>query len=207
MEKTETQTKPMAQDQKQTTAGRWKLFLILGVCAAPMIASYFSYYLLQPSGKTNYGTLLDPRLYPLPTLNAHEPEGKAVELADFKGKWIMLQADDGACPESCQRKLYDMRQLRVAQGKGMERIERVWLVTDEQAVDEKLKPGIAGTQLLRVNPALVEKWLPIEAGSNIKAHIYLIDPLGNLMMRFPKDADPNKVKKDLSKLLKASAIG
>lgn len=205
MEKTETQTK--SANQKQTRTGRWKLFAILGVCAAPMIASYFSYYLLQPSGKTNYGTLLDPRLYPTPVLNAQGLDGKPLELASLKGKWLMLQVDDAACPESCQRKLYDMRQLRVAQGKGQERISRVWLVSDEGAVDEKLKPGIAGTQLLRVKPELLEKWLPVEAGGNIKAHIYVIDPLGNLMMRFPKDADPNKVKKDLSKLLKASAIG
>jgi len=53
----------------------------------------------------------------------------------------------------------------------------------------------------------LKAWLPVEAGDRAEDHLYLIDPLGNLMMRFPKDADPGKVKKDIAKLLKASAIG
>ncbi len=66
---------------------------------------------------------------------------------------------------------------------------------------------IDGTRMLRVPPAAVTAWLPVEQGGAVTDHLYLIDPLGNLMMRFPKDADPTKVKKDIAKLLKASAIG
>lgn len=197
----------MEKINKPENKGRWKLFAILAVCASPLIASYFTYYVVKPESKTNYGSILDPRQYPMPVLNAQTPEAKAMELAELKGKWLMLQVDDGNCAQACQKKLYDIRQLRTAQGKEMERIERVWLISDEQKVDEKLMVGIAGMHLLRVNQAVLEKWLPVEAGTSIKDHIYLIDPLGNLMMRFPKDADPNKVKKDLAKLLKASAIG
>ena len=61
--------------------------------------------------------------------------------------------------------------------------------------------------MLRVKPDVLRAWLPTDAGTTIADHIYMIDPLGNLMMRFPKDADPNKVKKDIAKLLKASSIG
>ena len=64
-----------------------------------------------------------------------------------------------------------------------------------------------GTNMLRVNDAALKAWLPVEPGGKLEDHLYLIDPLGNLMMRFPKDADPTKVKKDIAKLLKASAIG
>lgn len=197
----------MEKNSNQTSRGRWKLFMVLAVCASPMIASYFTYYVIKPEGKTNYGTILDPREFPVPQLNAMNAVGKNQELSSLKGKWLMLQVDRGSCETACQKKLYDMRQLRTAQGKEMERIQRVWLITDDTPVEEKLKQGIAGTELLKVSPNLLEKWLPTEQGATIYDHIYLIDPLGNLMMRFPKDADANKVKKDLSKLLKASAIG
>lgn len=197
----------MEKNSNQTTRGRWKLFMVLAVCASPMIASYFTYYVIKPEGKTNYGEILDPRQFPVPQLNAVNAEGKNQELSSLKGKWLMLQIDRGSCATACQKKLYDMRQLRTAQGKEMERIQRVWLITDDTPVEEKLKQGIAGTELLKVSPNVLEKWLPVEQGASIYDHIYLIDPLGNLMMRYPKDADANKIKKDLSKLLKASAIG
>ncbi|WMW80358.1 cytochrome C oxidase subunit I [Undibacterium cyanobacteriorum] len=197
----------MENTPNKQRSGRWKLLLIIAVCASPLIASYFTYYVIKPESRTNYGSLLDPRQFPMPQLAGKNLEGKSQELSDFKGKWIMLQIDRAACESACQKKLYDMRQLRTAQGKERERIERVWLITDEATPDVKLQEGIAGTRFLRVNQAALEKWLPVEAGTTVYDHIYLIDPLGNLMMRYPKDADPNKIKKDISKLLKASAIG
>ena len=197
----------MEKIENKKAAGRWKLLAVLAVCASPLIASYFTYYVIKPGPKNNYGSLIDPRQHPMPTLGLQSEEGKAVELSSLKGKWLILQIDDASCAEVCQRKLLEIRQLRLAQGKNMDRIERVWLITDAQAVAEKLKPGIAGTHLLRSDESKLEKWLPTESGTNLHDHIYLVDPLGNLMMRYPKDADPNKIKKDLSKLLKASAIG
>lgn len=217
----------------QKKNGRWKLFAILTVCAAPLIASYITYYVIKPEGRTNYGAILDPRQFPQPasltvvhTEQAEQeeqaeqapqvqqapqtqptPEEKKVTLADLKGKWLMVQVDSGACATACQKKQYDMRQLRTAQGKESDRIERVWLTTDDVAVDPKLLVGIEGTHIIKADLGILEKWLPVDAGTTIQEHIYLIDPLGNLMMRYPKEADANKIKKDLSKLLKASAIG
>ena len=100
-----------------------------------------------------------------------------------------------------------MRQLRLAQGKDMDRIERVWLITDKQPLDTMIMREFDGTHLLRADPQRVKAWLPVDAGTVVSDHLYMIDPLGNLMMRFPKDADPNKIKKDLERLLKASRIG
>lgn len=195
------------QSAQQTQSGRWKLLLVIAVCAAPMLASYFTYFVIQPGAATNYGTLLDPRLYPMPSLDAHDVQGKSVNLDAYKGKWLMLQIDSAACDAQCQKKLLDMRQLRTAQGKEMDRIERVWLITDTQSIDQRLMAGIEGTRLLQVDVARLQSWLPVESNGALRDHIYLIDPLGNLMMRYPKNADANKMKKDLSKLLKASAIG
>ncbi|TFW07904.1 cytochrome C oxidase subunit I [Oxalobacteraceae bacterium OM1] len=195
------------QENKPKEGGNWKLFLVLAICAAPLIASYFSYYVVKPSGRTNYGDLLDPRQYPIPKLGTTALDGKPERLEDFKGKWIMLQADSGACGDACRRKLLDMRQLRLMQGREMDRIERVWLVLDEQPLDTVLMREYDGTRMLRADRNAARAWLPVDTGTQVEDHIYLIDPLGNLMMRFPKDADPNKMKKDIAKLLKASRIG
>jgi cytochrome oxidase Cu insertion factor (SCO1/SenC/PrrC family) len=195
------------KNNQTKVAGRWKLLAILFVCALPMIASYFAYYVAKPSGRTNYGDILDPRLYPMPQLESKSLNGSKLELTAFKGKWIMLQVDASACPQVCKKKLYDMRQLRIAQGKAMDRIERVWLVTDTASIQPELIKAFDGMHILSIDVEILAKWLPSENNTKASDHIYLIDPLGNLMMRFPKDADPNKIKKDLSKLLKASAIG
>jgi len=187
--------------------GRWKLLAVILVCASPLIFSYLSYYVIKPGGRTNYGTLLDPRLYEGKVPAALGLDGKPVQLASLKGKWVMLQAAPGDCQQTCKDQLVAMRQLRLMQGKGMERIERVWLITDAAPLDTMLMKVIDGTRMLRADPAAVSAWLPVETGGNPIDHMYLIDPLGNLMMRFPKDAAPAKVSKDVSKLLKASAIG
>jgi hypothetical protein len=195
------------QEDVQRNKGRWKLLAVLAVCAAPMIASYFTYYVIKPEGRTNYGALLDPRNYPIPAMASTQLDGKPATLQDYKGKWIMLKVGPSDCAQACQDQLFAMRQLRTMQGKEASRIERVWLITDNEPLETVLLRVNDGTRMLRAPQDVVRKWLPVEQGGLASDHIYLIDPLGNLMMRFPKDADPSKVKKDLSKVLKASAIG
>ncbi|MET0964383.1 MAG: cytochrome C oxidase subunit I [Noviherbaspirillum sp.] len=187
--------------------GRWKLFAVILVCASPLIASYLTYYVIKPEGRTNYGALLDPRQYPIPQLGATTLDGKPGGLEAYKGKWIMLQADSGDCADACRNKLFQQRQLRLTQGKAMDRVERVWLVTDDKPIDTVLLREYDGTRVLRADPQKLRQWLPVEQGAGVADHVYMIDPLGNLMMRFPKNADPNKMKKDISKLLRASSIG
>jgi hypothetical protein len=191
----------------QQKDGRWKLFLVLAICAAPVIASYFTYYVIKPAARTNYGALLDPRSYPMPQLGALTLDGKPVTLDAYKGKWIMLQVDSADCRESCKTKLLDMRQLRLMQGKEMDRIERVWLVTDDKPLDAALLREYDGTRLLRVRQGALAPWLPVDSGGKVTDHIYIIDPVGNLMLRFPRNPDPAKMKKDIYKLLAASSIG
>ncbi|QPI52455.1 cytochrome C oxidase subunit I [Massilia antarctica] len=200
-------------EQKKTTeanqwSGRWKLLAVVFVCAAPMLFSYLTYYVIKPTGRTNYGALIDPQLYPIPAaLGATTLDGKPAALDNYKGKWIMLQVGPGECPQACRDQLVAMRQLRLMQGKEMERLERVWLVTDATPIDTMLIRVVDGTHMLRVPAAAVTSWLPVEPGGNAADHMYLIDPMGHLMMRFPKQPDPSKVKKDIGKVLKASAIG
>jgi cytochrome oxidase Cu insertion factor (SCO1/SenC/PrrC family) len=186
------------------------LLLVLLVCASPLIFSYLTYYVIKPAGRNNYGALIDPRAHPIPpapALALRTLDGKPVSLEQYRGKWVMLQSGPSACPERCQQQLYAMRQLRLMQGREMERIERVWLITDNAPLETLLIREFDGTDMLRAPAAALKAWLPVEAGGNIDDHLYLVDPMGHLMMRFPKDANPAKVKNDINKLLKASAIG
>ena len=210
----------MENNKQQNNKGRWKLLAVLAVCAMPLVGSYFTYYVIKPTGRTNYGDLIDPREHPIPPMASTTLDGKPATLDNYKGKWIMLKVGPSACLQECQDQLFAMRQLRTMQGKEMERIERVWLITDNQPLDTILLRVNDGTRMLRAPADVVAKWLPLNPNNGAAGlpdtasdHIYLIDPLGNLMMRFPKGAvssdteQVKKVHKDITKLLKASAIG
>ncbi len=184
------------------------LYLILALCAAPVIASYTAYYLLPPSGRTNYGDLIEPQR-PLPSLTLSELDGTAVSAASLRGRWLMVQVDGGDCGDPCQRKLWKMRQVRLTTGKDADRVERIWLVSDSAPLPTIVMREYEGTRFLRANPAELASFLALPAGADhrLSDHVWLIDPLGNLMLRWPKDADPNRMKRDLAKLLRASGIG
>ena len=213
MEKTINQASDQpAADQAKRNRGRWKLLAVLLVCAAPMIFSYLTYYVIKPSGRTNYGALIDPRAHPIPQLKATTLDGKPSGLDAYKGKWLLVRVGPSECKETCRRQLFAMRQLRTMQGKEMTRVERIWLITDTAPLDTVLMREIDGTRMLRVQADAVRKWLPVEQGGQAEQHLFMIDPLGNLMMRFPKEVIDNtdnatRAKKDIYKLLKASAIG
>lgn len=185
------------------------LYLVLLVCAAPVLASYTAYYLLPPTGRTNYGALVDPQR-PLPELTLHRLDGTAVPAAAaLRGAWTMVQVDSGGCDAACERKLWKMRQVRLTTGRDADRVQRAWLIVDDAPLATSLIREYDGTLLLRARADEIAAFLAVEpgAGTRVSDHIWLIDPLGNLMLRWPKDADPNRMKKDMVKLLKASGIG
>lgn len=187
---------------------RLTLFLVIAVCAAPVILSYLSYYWIKPEGRTNYGTLLDPRLFPVPAMMLSRVENNApAQIQDTQGKWRMLMVTDAPCTRVCEETLYQIRQLRLMQGKEQSRIERIWLITDQYQPPAVQLQAVAGMHVLRAQAAPLHQWLPVEDGKTPAMYWYLMDPLGNLVMRYPLGADTVKIKKDLSKLLKASGIG
>lgn len=179
------------------------MWLIAVLCVAPVVASYLTYYLWQPSGQINYGELVNAP--PLPPARVALADGSPFEMAALRGKWVLLTADSARCTDACERKLFTLRQLRLSQGKDMDRIERVWLVTDGGAVADLLAENYRGTRFVRDAQGELVKALP--AGRPAADSIYLIDPLGNIVLRYPADADPKKVIKDLARLLKISGIG
>lgn len=213
--------------RRRTAAGRWKMLAILLVCAAPVIASYFTYYVIRPEGRTNYGTLVEPLrdVGALGTVvarvgahvGAMAPGADAATenarpaptggIASLRGRWVMLVVAPGGCDAGCRERLYEIRQVRLTTGKDRDRVERAWIVEDDAAPEPSLLAQHEGLVLMRADAGSLARHLPATPDTRASDHIYLIDPLGNLMMRFPKDADPSRMKKDLAKLLRASRVG
>ena len=189
-----------AQDQKDRNNQR-TLLLVAAVCIAPFVGSFLLYYFWQPSSRINYGELIEGAMLPAVTLS--RPAHKPVDLAKLRGRWIFVTADSGACDEYCNKKLWQMRQVRMTQGKYLERIERVWLLTDDAAVASAMEKEYEGMHTAQGADAL--KALPVK--SALRDHIWLVDPLGNIVLRYPKDADPSRMKKDLERVLRVSRIG
>ncbi len=179
------------------------LWLIVAVTVAPVAASYLLYFFWPPGATVNYGELLEPR--PLPDPKLALADGKPFQLSQLRGKWAIVTVDSGRCDAHCGRKLLYLRQLRLTQGKNTERVERIWLISDDAAPGAEVVAQYQGTWLVRAGGAALLKFFPAQGSTS--DHIYLIDPLGNLMMRFPRDPDPRLMIKDLARLLKASQIG
>lgn len=190
----------------------WTLYLLIAVCVAPVVASYFAYYVFPPSGRTNYGQLIEPQR-PVPALSLRALDGSVIDASALRGKWTMLQVVAGPCDEACAKRVWLMRQLRLMQGKDADRIERVVMLMDGGSAPAELVKAYEGTLFLQADRAQLQAFLPSEGASksatsiSIDRQLWLIDPLGNLMMVWPDEPDASRVKKDLSRLLKASRIG
>lgn len=182
---------------------RKTLWLVAAVCIAPFVASFTAYYFYQPEGRVNYGELMADKQLPDAALKL--VDGSAFSLAQLRGKWLFVTVDDAACDAYCEKKLWQMRQVRKTQGKYPERIERVWLVTGGGQPAQRLREEFEGTWQVDAAGSTLLKSLP-HAGA-LTDHVYLVDPLGNLVLRYPRDADPSRMKNDLNRLLRVSRIG
>lgn len=194
------------------------LILIVLISLAPVVFALLAYYVpslgLRPDGTNNYGTLIDPQR-PMPdseTLALSDIDGTPFDLSSLRGQWLLISADDAACPESCVRKLFILRNSHASQGKEVERLSRVWFVLDDGTVPQQILEAYKGTHMLRSDPEQLGQFLAPDASAAsleaaLKGPMWIIDPLGNLMMAFPPDADPLEVRDDIRKLLRTSRIG
>jgi hypothetical protein len=192
---------------RRQSAGRWKLLGILLACAAPVLASYFTYYVVRPQARSNYGELLQVPV-PLPAASAlalSTLEGRPVDPASLRDQWLLVSVGGGACDARCEHHLWLQRQLRETLGREKVRVDRVWLVNDSQGVKPELLPAMQGATVLRASGAQIAAWLQPGPGHTLEDHLYLVDPQGQWMMRFPAQADAKKMKRDLDRLLRAVA--
>lgn len=182
---------------------RVNLVLIFLAFAAPVVAAYLSFYFWPPEGRTNYGELIKPAA--LPDAALRDSTGKELALSKLRGKWLILTIDGANCDAACDQKLFLMRQIRISLTKEMNRVERVLLVRGKSNVSGDLLKKYPGMNVLSGADADLLEQFP--ALADPADHIYLVDPLGNVMMRYPKNPDAAGIRRDLSRLLSVSQVG
>ncbi|MBV8658569.1 MAG: hypothetical protein JO142_12160 [Burkholderiales bacterium] len=169
------------------------ILLLVFLTLAPVILSTLAYFFWHPTGVQSYGELLPTR--PVPTMEMTTLDGKPAPLAELKGKWLLVVVDNAACDAQCAAALHAIRQYRVSQNTEMDRLDRVWLVADGKAPTPEAVKAAEGAQI-----RLVHGTVPLPGA--MQQSFYLIDPLGNQVMRYGRDATPSKVIKELGRVLK-----
>ena len=166
----------------------------------------------RPSSIGNHGELIQP-VRQLEGVALQTLDGKPAHFSELRGQWIMVHIGSSSCPEGCMNTIYTMRQVHAAQAKEIGRVQRVFIATDMDAA-EKLKAKLVDYPEMRVwtgkKQALAEvlQSFGVDAGQPAEQQgIYLVDPLGNLIMRYPPGSDPGGMLKDLTRLLKYSWVG
>lgn len=182
----------------------WELIAILVIAAAPIVLGTGTFWYWRTAGQTNYGELIAPRQIDLQgTALDQQPIG----LSEYRGKWRYLVFDSAACDETCRRKLLYTRQIRAAVGRDQDRVERFWIIDGDgisAEPDREHASLYAQAHVVRVHRA--EDADRIAPAAERRGFIYLVDPYGNLMMRYPSDPDPLRMIKDLQRLLKYTKL-
>lgn len=192
----------------QQRAGRWKMLLVLAMCAAPVVASYFTFYVVKPSGSA-YGELIAPAVDMPADLSLTDLQGQPVSPAALRGQWLLAVVHGSGCPAACERQLFVQRQLREMLGKERPRVDKLWLIPDTGTPRPEVLAAVsqkgAEVTVLRVPADQLAAWLKPADGRTLSDHFFIIDPMNRWMERAPAEPDPKKLQADLSKVLKASA--
>lgn len=180
--------------------GRWTLAALILVCVLPVAASYFAFYVWQPQERMNYGTLVTPEA--LPDTALADMTGKPVDRALFTGAWTYLVVASADCDAACREMLYLTRQVRTAQAKEMDRVGRAWLLIGDGQPDSALLDEHPGLVVMRADSA----WQQRFAAESLP-RVWLVDPRGAVMMRYPAQLEAKGMIKDLARLLKYAQVG
>jgi len=193
---------------RRTAKGRLKMLMVLAVCATPVVASYFTYFVIKPQARTNYSELITPTREMPEALAMRNLAGEPVTAASLHGQWLLVVVAGGACDALCEKQLYVQRQLRETLGREKDRVDKLWLIPDPAPPRAEVLEAISAgqpTTVLSVDATALAQWLAPSQGQQLADHIYLVDPMGQWMMRTPANPDPGKLKRDLDRLLRASA--
>ncbi|CAM5785430.1 SCO family protein [Castellaniella caeni] len=201
-----------------TTASRPRsiapVIAIFIICVAPLVFALLAYYVpalgLRPAAHTQYGQLIEPQRAIPEHLPLRDLGGQPVDLNQFKGRWLLISTGPGACPETCVKGLFVLRNSHASQGKNVTRLERLLFVTDDAPIAPVVAEAYQGTHVLRADPASLAAWLAPGAqdpAATLARGLWIVDPLGHLMMVFPDAERPEAVRDDIRALLKNSRIG
>ena len=205
----------VSHDKSGQRRARLSMVLVLAIFAAPLVLAWLAISVFpdwQPKTRTNHGDLVQPAR-PLPAFKLVTVQGKSIDETFLRGKWTILYLAEGACERSCVEQLYNIRQIRLAQGKNIDRLQRLMLwngkgVSDEQR--QELQTHFPGQLIVPVGEqeeALLQVFAVDEKDPFAAGRIYLVGPLGNLMMKYEPGEEPRGMIKDLEKLLKYSGLG
>jgi len=202
-------------DEAARAASRKKLIWIFALFFLPLFLATIWFQVVQTGaiswGSTSRGELIAPAV-PLTEFSLVEAESDvAFGLDDLRGKWTILYVPGTACAEDCEKTLYDIRQARLALNHRMERVQRVVLTTQPIAFSDEVQKANLGLRVVNdseTDTTFIDQVNAAQSGMESKSNlIYLIDPNGNLMMRYTTDQLPKPLFKDLKHLLKVSRIG
>lgn len=189
-------------NEKIQKTNRRKFLLLLALMCAPVVISYTLYFLEYRPESKHYGDLIP--VVKVTGKATNQADNTILRMKDLHGKWVLVTVDSGSCDEACQQKLYFMRQVRLVQGKEKHRIERLWLINDDVVPDAELTKQFEGTFFVNAKDSEILSF--IDTKEIQTKHIYLIDPIGNLMMRFPENVDGTKMGHDIKRLLHVSQL-
>lgn len=205
-------------ETKTAHAGRSRLALVLlfVIFAAPVILAWLVFYVFpewQPSGTTNRGQLVEP-VRPLPAFQLETVANGTIDETFLRGKWTLVYWLGGSCDEECMQQLFTLRQVRLAQGKNIDRLQRLMLWAEQDAggagmdAVQQHYPGLVVAPAIAAEQSHLLGVFAVDGADVLTARrAYLIDPLGNLMMFWQPGDDPAGIIKDLEKLLKWSGLG
>lgn len=193
----------MADPRKK---GRLQLVLIGAVFFGPLLLAWLLYDPgsgLQPVSTTAHGELITPvKLVPDANLSVPREE----QDSPYPGRWTLVHVDNGTCSELCTQLLYETRQVRKSLGKEDKRVQRIIFLTGDTPLDATLVEQHPGLTIFAADHTLTGEFIAaIESYGT--GNVFLVDPLGNLIMRFAPDTGMKDMHKDLKKLLRISKIG
>ncbi len=189
-------------------SGHGKLLAMLLACSLPVLLAIFVFFIVKPTGQANFGELIHPAR-PMPVVSLVNAQGQSVELSQLKGQWLLVNVGAGACTAECAQHLFIQRQLREMLNKDKDRVDRVWLVTDESDINPQVQPLLAETAVLRISEPVLKAWLGEIPLDQATQQLFVIDPQGHAMLRMPADIQGKQAsaaKNMLQKLLMASVV-
>jgi len=190
---------------------RLKLSLVFAIFLLPPAAAWLLHSLApewQPFGTMNHGTLITPPR-PLSVEGLTAAAGGAPRALKLPGRWTLVVVASVPCESACRRALYDTRQARIALGKDAGRVQRL-LVLDAAPGPSALghiRNEHPDLETARADPEWLAPFATRDGQTPSAGSMYIVDPQGNLMMRYAPDADPEGLLKDLKRLLRVSRAG
>ncbi|CAK0779368.1 conserved hypothetical protein [Gammaproteobacteria bacterium] len=184
----------------------WQLWLMLIIFALPIIASWFFYFnpQLLPATRSNHGELISPvRPWPQELKLVHSNNGTPLVRTALERHWTLLTVEQLPCAETCRARLVQMSQIWRALGEGQLGVERMVVLVGAPGVGDTAS-NFEGARGVVADATVLPTLRELFGSTDFWNHLYLVDPMGNLMMRYPVDAPSKNVLKDLEHLLKSS---